>query len=389
MERVANLGYCLIKEETTPGTPVTPTIVLPLYEEDVTTDMNVDSDNPIVGIRSARLQTLPGMRSHGGSMTVMAEPNTALYCFSMMLKRGNVSGSGPYTWGFTEEPPTSSYTVDFAKGQMVHRFWGMKASSINPSFDENQMRFEMDVAALGSFTVRELSGAPTGSGPYTVTLKTDYTDEPTKGLVVGDLIRFYDVSANATIDATVASVVNATQITTSTNVSTLTAGDFVYLRPQTPTMNLKTPFLLTRTYVHFGADATAAFSAAQTKVDEIEWTLMHNFAEDEGQHRTGGADPAAVVHTQTDAELSVTRYFDVPSDYNDFLALKKRAAIIRHYSETGYELRITLNNLRGREQNQPLESGELIMSEQEWQANYDTADAKMFAVTVINGLSAA
>ena len=397
-EQIANLGYMALKEETASGTPVTPDVFVPVYEETFTTNINVDEDNPVVGNRSARFQVLRGQRTHTGSFICMAEPNTSLYIWSMLLARGSVTGSGPYTWPFTLGDPVKTYTIEFGKGNAAFRYWGVKARSIVPSYDENKMRYNVDVAALGSFTAREVLSI-TGTGPWVVTFNTNYDPNPTKGLVAADIVQFLDVSTGDVLNSTVTSVDNVTDVTFPVagggdeDLTALAAGDVVYLRKLTPSLTIQAPFTWARQEFRFGVDASTALSAAHTPLEKgSEWNVTHRMQTDEGEMRSGSYDPAAIVHTQGEVILRAMKFFDTLEDFNRFVTVAKRACVARAFSDpvsgTDQELRITMNNLRASEAPTPLKTGEIFFSEFNFLSAYDVSDAQMFDVTVINNLAA-
>lgn len=388
-EQLSNIkGYVAVKEQVAAGTPVIPDVFAPLYEEDLFTEMNLEDDTAIVGNKAARWTSRPGFRSHMGPITVLAEPNTAAYFMGMLYKRGSVSGGGPYTWPFTPEDLALPYTVEVQRGNAAFRIWDVKAKSIKPTFNDNTMRFEIELAGLGSFTVREVASI-SGSGTYTITFKTTYDQNPTKGLVAGDVMTFYDVSAGTSTSFTVASVASETTITTTTNLATLADGDLVYLRGRTPSYTVLTPFSLAKTEFCFGVDASTALSATQTRLEtDSEYSLMHNFQNDGGEQRSGSFDPAAIVHTLVDAEFKAKRYFDDLTDYNRFVTVAKRACVIRHYAgeSNEYELRVTLNNLKASVSKPPLRSGEIIYNEIEFKPEHDDSDGQILDVKVLNNL---
>lgn len=389
-EQLANLGYLAIKPQAG-ATPVKPNIFIPLYKDDMVLDINVDEDKPIMGNRAARYKTIMGQRSHKGSVEVMAEPNTALYIFNMLLKQGSKSGSGPYTYPFTLDKPLFPFTIELGKGRAAHRFWGVYASAIKPTFDDNKMHFEVDIAALGAFTVREIASVSGSSTPWTIVFKTDYDQNPTTGLVVGDTLQIQDVSTGDYINVTVASVVDGTSITVTEDPGAAAAGDIIYLRPQTPSYALSNQFQLARTEYRFADTAANALTATQTRVEnDSSWSLMHKFNDDEGEKRTGGYDPASIVHVTGDAQLDINVAHDTLEDYNRFLTVAKRACVVRHFitapNGDAHELRVTLNNLRQKSSEMPLETEEIIYNEYSYLANYDASDGQMFGVTVINGL---
>src|SRR4051812_30637298 len=110
---LSDLGYLALKKQTGALVPVTPDTFVPLYEENLTTQLNPDEDKVIFGQKWARLQSLPGQRDHSGSFTCMAEPNTTAQLLDMLVNRLGVTGSNPYTWamGLASSDP-NSYTID-------------------------------------------------------------------------------------------------------------------------------------------------------------------------------------------------------------------------------------------------------------------------------------
>lgn len=386
--RLANIGYMAMGRESTKGTGVTPSIYLPLYDESLVTMINLDEDNPIVGNKFLRYQNILGQRDHQGEFTVLAEPNTALYLADMLMTYGTPSGAGPYTHPLTISNTTDpkSYTIDVAAGQLVKRFIGAELSDLGISFDQNKMLFKGTVSGLKSFIVREVASV-SGSGPYTITLKTNYDPSPTTGLVASDLMTLLK-SDGSTINFTVASVASSTTITTSTDVSSLSDGDLIYLRPGTPSLTLREPFMWAKTEVKYGADASTALSATHTPVDSLEWTIKHMFEAPEGAKRSGSFDPAALNRTQADVELTIKEIFDTPEAMNRHLTNQKRSVVIRHFSEgSDYELRLTINNFKLKENPINIKSGEIIYQEKTLVPQYDTSDGQGFDLKVINNIS--
>lgn len=170
--------------------------------------------------------------------------------------------------------------------------------------------------------------------------------------------------------------------------SGIVAGDLIYLRPATPSFSLLSPFLWARTEFRFGDDAASALSASQTRLEQgSKWTLMHKFENDEGAMRSGSFDPAALVRTQSAAELEAKLFFDTPEDLNKFLTNTKKAVVVRHFSGTSYELRVTLNNVKFTEHPTNLNTGEIVYADGKMVAQYDSSDAQQFSVSVINNVS--
>lgn len=389
-ERLANLGYLGLIKEVTAGTPLTPTDFIPLYDESITTNLNLVDQTPIYGGKFATYATIQGLRSHKGDLTVLAEPNTTAKLMDMLLTKTSTSGANPYTHVFSLTGDSNSYTIDVSTGNVVKRFFGVKASKISPSWNGTELQWKVSVSALGSFQGRALNAAPTGSGTYTCVLSTAYDPAPTTGLVAGDLIRFYK-APSTTIDAVVLAVTDGTTFTTSTNVTTMTTGDMVYLRPATVAFTLLPSFIWPKTQFKLGATAAAALSASQVRVEQgSSFELLHNFEKDTGATRSGGFDPAALIRTTGDVSLKIKRFFDTPDDIANMNALTKTAAVISHLAgaTNQYECRVTINNLKTDGAVAPnIASDEIVYSEIEYHTNYDSSDSKGFEVTVINALS--
>jgi hypothetical protein len=307
----------------------------------------------------------------------------------MLLALGSSSGSDPYTNPFTLGA-SNSYTLEFAKGRMSQRFFGVQARQISNSYDGNKMQLNIEITALGQFSVAEISTA-TGTAPTTITLKTNYDQDPTKGLVVNDIMTAYDVSEGTYINFVVDALPSDTTIECSEDVSALDAGDIIFLRPQTPTYSLSVPFTLGATEYRFGATASAALSASQLQVEpDASWTVSHEMLPAEGALRTGSLDPAALPRGVGDVSVNLSRFFDNADDMNRHLTATKRALVIRHFAYTTggltYELRVTVNNYKQTTANKPLEVGGIIMDQQELKAQYDSSDAQMFDVKVLSGV---
>lgn len=386
-ERLGNIGYAGFSPEVTKGTPVTPTIFVPLYEESLKTNPNFQPLQPIYGHKHATYSTLKGQRSHMGDMTIMAEPNTTGYVMDMLYTK-TASAAGTHSFELDDDTNPHSYTVDISTGNVVKRFFGVEASKYSPNWNDNELQHKLTVSALGSFQSAIVSSV-TGSGPYTVNLDTSYDETPTKGLVVGDLIRFYDVSAGTYINATIASV-STSSFTTSTNPSGIVANDMVYLRPATPAFSLLQPFTWAKTQFRMGDDATAALAAAQVRVEQgSTFELTHNFKEEGGEMRSGGHDPAALLRTTGEETLSIKRFFDTPDEAIPFFKMSKKSIVIRHFagSTNQYEFRVTFNNVTTDTPFPNIKAGEINYSEITYHPNYDETDSQAVQVDVINGIT--
>lgn len=383
-ERTASAGYVALKKQTVATTPVTPDVYAPYYKQSMATDIHMVEDNPVYGNKFKSFQLLRGQRSHGGALTVMAEPDTAARWFDMLLTKTATSGSNPYThtFGLSNTTDPNLYTVDISLVSQVIRFWGVGASSLKCGFADDEMQFEIATSALGSFFGREIASISTN----VVTLKTDYDPIPTTGLVASDLVRIVKADGSL-VDTTVTSFTDTT-VTLGSGGTGVAAGDMLVLRPATPSLSIKTPFLWPRTEYRFGADAATALSASQTRLERgTEMTIEHMFEDDMGARRSGAFDPAALVRTVGQLGFKKKQFFDTPDEIKVWNALSKKACVMRSFSETGYELRVTANHIKPKTNDTPTEAEGVIYSDVDYGAQFDQTDGQGMDVKVINAVA--
>jgi hypothetical protein len=387
-ERNFAAGYAALKVETTKGTPATPTVYTPCYSQNLVTDPHLISDEPAVGSLFKRFQLLPGIRSHGGSLKVMAEPNTAAHWFNMLATKTGTTGSSPYThaYGASLTAAPKSYTLDVSLVSQVIRYVGVEASKITIGWEGEKMIFDIDVSALKAFTGREIASVAT----TTVNLKTDYDSNATAGLVVGDLVYVVKADGSSTLSTTIASITDSDTVVLGASAAAFAAGDMIVLRPATPALTLLSPFLMPNTQYCFGATAAAALSATHTPLEPgTEISLMYEFAESEGSKRTGSFDPASLPRTVYDFSFKARQYFDLPDKIRDWNSKAKQACVMRAYAGTAnqYELRFTMNHLKTASLPIPTDFGQVIYQDQEFMPQQDLTDGQAFDVKIINELS--
>jgi hypothetical protein len=386
-------------KQTDPNTPVAPTIALPLYDETVSTDGHFQNINPAAGSKFITYATLPGQRSHNGEITTLFEPNTAAHLINVLLLKGSTTGTDPATHPYTLGLDSASYTYDVSLGNIVKRIWGVKASKFGINWQDNEAQAKLSISGLGSFDGREILSI-SGSGPYTIVLKDPngiYDGAPTKGLIVGDAIRFYDLGTSAYVcDATVATITDGITFTftlVSGSTTLITAGDAVHLRPVTPTYNNLQSFLWSKTRFYFAATAAAALALPLTSHTPLEigteWEVSHGFVEDEGSKRSGSHDPASLDRLFGDATFKIKKLTDSPEDLLLFKNLNKTACVVRMFSglTNQYEFRLTLNALITDKPLGSIKAGELIFSELDMKTNVSQADAQAFDIKVLNAIT--
>lgn len=389
-EVLGDLGYLGIIKEVTPGTALTPNAFVLLYDETLSTPINLVESKPIVGNKFARYRILQGQRQHTGDFTIQAEPNTGAQVFDMLLTRGAVTGTGPYTWPFTLGTTVpNSYTIDVSTGNDVHRYSGFQASDIAVSFQGNEMRYKVKGTALKAFHGAEILSVATS----TVTLKTDgYDLNPTTNLVVGDLVACWKASDGSKQNFTISSL-TPTTVTLSGSPTGITAGDMLILRPAVAAYDLSTtPFLWARTEFRYSlVNAAAALTATHTPVEQgATFNITHNFKDAAGEKRSGSFDPAAVARTTGDVGIKVSKFFQNPDEAKTFLGIRKSALVIRSFSGSANEFRLTLNDIRIKTGgDKPLvKVGAIEYYALDYAPSYDATDQQAWDVKFINGLAA-
>jgi len=396
-DSLANVGYMAIGVETIKGTPVRPTIIVPLYEESLSTSLNLDMDNPIMGNRFARYFNFKGQREHKGVLKILAEPKTLPHFLNMILKKGTTTVSGSVnTHPFTVDndvPVSKSYTVEILKGDVIYRFYGVEISRIAPLFENNTMKLNLTVSALGQFSIAPITSAATTA----VVLATDYDDAPNKGIVAGDTLVFVKVTGGTSDtyeEKAVSAVnVNGTGVTVSALAGTFTTGDYCYIKKQTLVPTLGEPFKWSNTKFYFGDDASAALAAAEVKVEQgSNVEILHDFEDDGGAKRSGSIDPSALVRKSVDLDVRIKKSFSDYKEFERFVSLRKRALVIRFFSSIisgtdKNELRITINNIKMKEAPNPLVTGEIIYLDAAYSPQFDATDSQGMDVKLINDVA--
>ena len=389
-EKLANLGYLALKKETTKGVAVVPNVFVPLYEESIKQDIHLDEDKPIVGERAARFKVYRGQETITGSIKVLAEPKTIGHFLNMLLYKSGVSGTPTtgYTHTFGLGNASESYTLEFLKGNIPVRLFGVEARSIAPAFEDNKMVLTVEISARNQFSVVKIASA---SGTA-ITLDDSERPMPNEGLTTSDKLRLYDISAGTYEDVEITSInSNGKDLVVSTISGTYVAGDLAYLVPLTPTYSIDEPFNWALTNFRFGANATAALSATPIRMEpDSNWTVMFNMESESGAMRSGGYQPANFVRTIGDLDISLKRFFDDEQDLNRFLQRTGRSLVIEHSSPsnagtngTKAVLRLIVDEYYLKEYDIPLKSDEIIYATMALAPVYNTANSEMFKIELI------
>jgi hypothetical protein len=141
--RVANLGYLGMIKQSNPNTPGIPNDYAPFYEETLSTSGNFVKQQPAAGTPYATYNVVQGQRTHGGDLTVLAEPNTSARFFDMLYPR--ISSQVIYT-----------FTVTSAN------------ATVGATFTNNSQTFTvLATITAGTTLIASGTGAPAASGTLT------------------------------------------------------------------------------------------------------------------------------------------------------------------------------------------------------------------------------
>ncbi len=384
-ERNQAAGYMAIAKQTTPTTPVTPSILVPFYKQSLETSINLIQDKPVYGGKFEIFQQLQGMRSHKGQITVMAEPYTAMYWMDMLLTLLSTTGSGPYvrTYGLSTTTDPNFYTMDINLVSQCIRFYGVGASKLSMPFVNEEMQFDLSVSALGSYYAREIASVAS----QVITLTTTYDPVPTNGLVVGDKLSVKSTDGTVNVTGLVISSITNTTVTVTGTLTGVAAGQMLVLAPNTSLTlsSLLTPFLWPLTNYKFASTLSGAQAAAQTRLESgTTIDIEHKFESDDGSKRSGAFDPASLIRTTGLYAFKTKQYFDLPDQLKLWLAISKQGAQMLANSGANNSLAVNMNNIKLMKRGEATQFGQTIYQDEEYGPMYDTTDGAGMTVVVTN-----
>ena len=389
MNYLADNSYLAIKPEAVAGTPVIPTVFVPLISESIKTNVNHLADQRMKGIAWKSSDLLRGNRVHEGDLVALGDPDTLGHFLNMVMKLGSTTGDADgYTHPFTVGDP-QSYTIEIKKGLYAQRYFGVLIDELKMDFSEGQLQLTSSIKAMGQFSVASVGVALTGAGMTDLILDDQYDISPNRGLVVGDII------VVGGVDVTIATVAaDGFTVTFLSTVVTASVGDPVYLKPQTASIaSLQDPFYLGNMLVGIGADETAATAASAsrtlaTPVYDMSISIKNNLFAQNGSTRF---DPVTIVPRTKEAQIALKQLFENVSQRQDFYDKTKQAITISALGKfikddftTQESLTLTFNNVKLMTSDNAIEVGELIADTQEFEVLYDSVDGAAMSASLVN-----
>jgi len=390
MNYISDLSYLAIKKETSEGVAVIPDTFLPLESADIKTILNNEPNQRMFGVDFESVEASQGERKQEGQIKIWADPDTIGYIFDMFMKKGADSGNANdgYTREFTPEDP-NTYTIDIPKGPYAQRFFGVKGDELNLIFEDAKLKAEGNVKTMGQFSASSLLEALTGAGMTSLKLNQEYDLEPTRGLVAGDVL------VVGGVDITIVSL-GADGFTVNFGSTSVTAsiGDPVYLKKQDCSQSaIQKPFFFGDVLVGFGADASAAETAAGSKttatpVHELKINFKNNLLNDNSSQER---DVSKLLPQTKMIDVEIKQLFETVEQHMNWLELTKqglciimRGRTINKATPTRNQLKITLHKAKIMEGEEPLEKGSYIFDQQTLKGLYDIGDGKAITVELIN-----
>lgn len=389
MPYLADNAYLAIKPESAAGTPIIPTVFVPLVSADVKTVTNHVVDQRMKGISWKGNDLLRGNRMHEGEIVVLADPDMLGHFMNMFMLKGSTTGNGTdgYTHPFTVGQG-DTYTFEIKKGIYAQRFFGVYIEEMKFDFNEGQLQITMQIKAMGQFSIGKLGVALSGSVTALV-FDDDYDISPNRGLVVGDVIV---IGSN---EITLTSVnANGIGVGFASTSLTYSVGEEIYLKPLTvsnPT--LQDPLYFGNFLVGFGVDEAAATTAAgsrstATPVYDMEIVLKAPLFVSNGSNRM---DPVQIVRKTPEGQITLKRLLENENQRQKFLSREQQAIVMIAYGKfiksdftTQEKFTLIFNNVKLIENENALEVGELIRDEQSFEILYDDGDGQAMEAEIVN-----
>ena len=387
---IADKSYLAVKVQVATETPVIPNKFIPLVSESIRVNPNFAADRRMKGLSWKSDEVLKGSRAIEGDIVLLADPDALGHLFNMVYEKGVTSGDAAsgYTHPFIVGEG-KSYSIEIARGIYAQRIWGVRGENLKLDFVDNKMQATMSIKALGQFYSASLALALTGAGMTAAVFSTDYDLRPADGLVIGDTIIVGGVEV-------VLTSVNADGKTVGFASTSITAavGDSVYLKAQTPSYGtIPEPFYFGNTLVGVASTSALADTAAATRSTSTPiYTLSAEFKNNLlSAPATGYTGPAVLANQVREAMLSLKQLFTTPTLFQKWIEFVKQSVtiiatgrFIKTDLTTSELLTIKFHKVKSLTTEEPLQVGEYIYDTENFEALYDSVDAKAIEISLVN-----
>jgi len=403
------LGYLAVKRQSSPYVAVKPSHFIRFKDGDIKYAQEIIANNPIQNNRWNALAPVKGKVATDGSYNFDLDVNEAGHWLSAAL--GGLSSSdissetdaSVYKHTMTMANTLPYLSVEQGKGNLtdstnnlqnytVERAFGVMVDELKLSASDGIINMEVAVKAHGVFQKANLiNDAAAGSS---VALKLDTVE----GLVAtSDTVNIYDLTPQNETDAIASLDTSAKTITIATlgNSYTVANRAKVELVPQTPSYSLaQQVFSFIHCRFKFGADLSAAASAADENIEDWEFTYKNNLEERYGSLRSS---PSVIAPKGASAMLKYSKYFENVTDRDRYLDQIKRACILTITDSTivsatdtdnnVFSLKVKMSDVRFTSYEMPTGTDELYAITVEGECYYDASDGAAVSMELINGLA--
>lgn len=391
-------AYAALKKETTAGTAVKPDVYFEMMEESINPNYENNYLAPAANTRSKMYRAVIGKNGPPtGSMKVPVQARTIGYFLTGIYGAPTTTGptdTSAYTHSFSETATGTipTYTLDFGYTDLsyVHRLYGVRYGNLKFGFEDNTLMADMDVQALGMFTVAQVTTTASSGTALVISSNKGITTDDTITVSYGDGTNSADYAVSAVN-------VDGVTLTLGAAISgkTHTAGDRVVIKTSTPSYTLGSTFTgIGGTQFAIG---TTLAGVANADAEDFTFEMAQEL---EARHAlTGIAEsdrwPVANLVKGYEAKCSFNWYHSDPKWVN-YLRARSQLAVKLVSTGTGlagaatvYDtLTVNLPNLRLNSFRPPIGSDDIIQEDIEATAVYDTSAGYVSNIVLVNAVSA-
>lgn len=397
-------GYLAVKKETTTALAVKPTNFLRFKDGDMFLKKEVIANNPIQNNRWGALNAVAWKETTEWSYNFDFDFNESVHIIwpalwsitstdvwtpTTLAYQHVINVTNPYSFSLEQLKWDGTDTTNNRQNYQVDRAFWTLVDSFSISWSDWILNLEAWLKSHGIFEKSSFIVNATAWSSVAIKLIS------VEGLVAtSDTVNIWDntpISEQKPIAAI--SIPNSTiTIATLANSYAVAKNAKVELVPQTPTYAIPAKVA---SFIHcrfqFGADLTAAASAAFENVEDWSFMFENNLEERFGSLRTS---PSVIAPKAPKATLKYTKYFTDVRDRDTYLNIAKTAIILTinnneliaptDTSNKTYQCKIEMSDVRLTSYEVPTWTDELYAATVEAECYYDQTDWRALRITFVN-----
>lgn len=397
------LSYLAIKKETTTSVAVKPSHFIRFKDGDVMFKQEIIANNPIQNNRWNALNAVKWKATAGGTYNVDLDANECVHFLAPAL--GTIatttvsSDTTAYRHDLTVANSLPSFTLEQWKGNLtdttnnyqnfiVDRAFGVLVDSFTLSGSEGILNLAVNVKAHGILQKRNMIANAAAGSSVAISL------DSAEGFVATDNVTIYDKTPQSELKALASISLTASTVTIATLANSYTVANEgkVELQPQTPSYaTAPKVFSFIHAKFQFGADLTAAASAAFENIENWEFTFENALEERFGSLRE---TPSVIAPKGAKATFKYTKYFTNSEDRDRYLNQTKKAGILTitnneiiaatDTNSSKYSIKILMSDARFTSYEMPTGTDDLYAASIEAECYYDSTDGQAIKIQVTN-----